>query len=125
MGIRVTCPTCNKQLNVKSFLAGKRGVCPDCHSKFEIPAGGPHNVVLEVEESESAPSVSIADPQPQSEIFAPPIQTMPLAAAPPMPSFAPAPLIAAPAIPNTAWHVCLATGERLGPLPGETLRQWI
>jgi hypothetical protein len=38
MGIRVVCPNGHK-LNVKSFLAGKRGVCPHCGAKFDIPAG--------------------------------------------------------------------------------------
>ncbi len=37
MGIRVVCPNGHK-LNVKSFLAGKRGVCPHCGAKFDIPA---------------------------------------------------------------------------------------
>src|SRR5262245_12449 len=37
MGIRVVCPNGHK-LNVKSFLAGKRGVCPHCSAKFDIPA---------------------------------------------------------------------------------------
>jgi hypothetical protein len=37
MGIRFNCPTCGKHLNIKSFLAGKRGVCPACNTKFEIP----------------------------------------------------------------------------------------
>lgn len=58
MGIRVTCPNCNKQLNVKSFLAGKRGVCPECRTKFDIPARDQHNVVLEVEDPD-LPAVAI------------------------------------------------------------------
>jgi hypothetical protein len=37
MGIRVSCPGCGKHLNLKSFLAGKRGVCPACQAKFDIP----------------------------------------------------------------------------------------
>ena len=36
MGIRFYCPNGHK-LNVKSFLAGKRGICPHCGIKFEIP----------------------------------------------------------------------------------------
>ena len=38
MGIRIVCPNGHK-LNIKSFLAGKRGVCPHCGAKFEIPVG--------------------------------------------------------------------------------------
>jgi hypothetical protein len=37
MGIRLHCPNGHK-VHVKSFLAGKRGVCPQCGSKFDIPA---------------------------------------------------------------------------------------
>lgn len=36
MGIRFYCPNGHK-LNVKTFLAGKRGICPRCGAKFEIP----------------------------------------------------------------------------------------
>ncbi len=39
MGIRFRCPNGHK-LNVKSFLAGKRGVCPDCGQTFRIPPDG-------------------------------------------------------------------------------------
>ena len=42
MGIRFTCPNGHK-LNVKEFLAGKRGVCPNCGAKFVIPAAGEAN----------------------------------------------------------------------------------
>jgi hypothetical protein len=36
MGIRLHCPNGHK-LNVKSFLAGKRGICPECGARFDIP----------------------------------------------------------------------------------------
>lgn len=38
MGIRAACPQCGHNMNLKSFLAGKRGVCPQCRAKFDIPA---------------------------------------------------------------------------------------
>ena len=37
MGIRFTCPNGHK-LHVKTFLAGKRGVCPQCGVKILIPS---------------------------------------------------------------------------------------
>ena len=37
MGIRFLCPACGHKLNVKAFLAGKRGVCPQCASGLDIP----------------------------------------------------------------------------------------
>lgn len=36
MGIRFFCPQ-GHRLHVKSFLAGKRGVCPDCGAAVDIP----------------------------------------------------------------------------------------
>jgi hypothetical protein len=36
MGIRLYCPNGHK-LNVKEFLAGRRGICPHCGASFEIP----------------------------------------------------------------------------------------
>ena len=37
MGIKFRCHACDKKLHVKSFLAGKRGVCPKCGAKVRIP----------------------------------------------------------------------------------------
>ena len=37
MGIRFYCPNGHK-LNVKSFQAGRRGICPFCGAKIIIPA---------------------------------------------------------------------------------------
>jgi hypothetical protein len=36
MGIRLLCPNGHK-VHVKAFLAGKRGVCPECGARFDIP----------------------------------------------------------------------------------------
>ena len=36
MGIRLQCPNGHK-VHVKAFLAGKRGVCPQCGATFDIP----------------------------------------------------------------------------------------
>jgi hypothetical protein len=44
MGIRFNCPNGHK-LNVKEFLAGKRGVCPQCAAKFIIPMPGEVSVI--------------------------------------------------------------------------------
>ena len=37
MGIRFICPSCDKKLNVKAYLAGKRGICPECEARIRIP----------------------------------------------------------------------------------------
>ena len=36
MGIRFQCPN-GHSLNVKQFLAGKRGICPECSARFIVP----------------------------------------------------------------------------------------
>ena len=38
MGIRFNCPN-GHNLHVKSFLAGKRAICPKCGVKLEVPGG--------------------------------------------------------------------------------------
>lgn len=37
MGIKFTCPACGRALNVKAELGGKRGRCPKCQAKIDIP----------------------------------------------------------------------------------------
>lgn len=37
MGIRFSCPNGHK-LNVKSFLAGKRAICPQCGTRVTVPS---------------------------------------------------------------------------------------
>jgi hypothetical protein len=46
MGIRFQCPN-GHPLHVKDFLAGKRGICPECDAKFVVPktSGGRVNLV--------------------------------------------------------------------------------
>src|SRR5437870_8275387 len=53
MGIKFHCPNGHK-LNVKAFLAGKKGVCPKCGAKMRIPtASEPALADSDVEEEES------------------------------------------------------------------------
>jgi hypothetical protein len=78
MGIRFQCPYCQKKLNVKSFLAGKRGICPYCDRGLQIPleseAGNgkaPHpteSVEVRTIESDSALAAQFA-----AEAFAEPL----------------------------------------------------
>lgn len=37
MGVRFACHACGKRLNIKTELAGKRGICPACSVRFRIP----------------------------------------------------------------------------------------
>lgn len=37
MGIRFACHVCERRLNIKKELAGKRGICPVCAARIRIP----------------------------------------------------------------------------------------
>src|SRR5215216_2332633 len=106
MGIRFFCPQ-GHRLNVKSFLAGKRGVCPDCGASVDIPMqsdaraaskkklakgggdedqGAKATAVLERPEADQA-EIDISLPAPQSpshnDFALPPSLESPSAALPP------------------------------------------
>ena len=54
MGIKFHCPNGHK-LNVKSFLAGKKGVCPKCGTKVRIPVVSETGLVdSELEETDAS-----------------------------------------------------------------------
>src|SRR5438045_907461 len=82
MGIKFLCPNGHK-MNVKAFLAGKRGKCPKCGASVRIPQETPasdsgEDLLGDAAEPTSAPSAAVAV------------------------SVAPAPAVAAPASPYTA-----------------------
>ncbi len=62
MGIKFRCQGCNKKLHVKTFLAGKRGVCPQCGAKIRIP--------LASEEPETSGAVTGKQEQRQNKAVA-------------------------------------------------------
>ncbi|EMI15387.1 hypothetical protein RMSM_07716 [Rhodopirellula maiorica SM1] len=67
MGIRFACHVCNKQLNIKSELAGRRGVCPSCASRFRIPLQDcPKSTPVETRKAPVAAESQAGAPQPQS-----------------------------------------------------------
>src|SRR6185369_6221372 len=58
MGIKFHCPNGHK-LNVKAFLAGKKGICPKCGTKVRIPeVSEPGLLDSEVDESDASDAVS-------------------------------------------------------------------
>jgi hypothetical protein len=63
MGIKFLCPNGHK-MNVKAFLAGKRGKCPKCGASVRIPQETPasdsgEDLLADVAEPNSAPSPAI------------------------------------------------------------------
>ena len=99
MGIRFFCPNGHK-LNVKAFLAGKRGICPECDVKFVVPlaSGG---TVAAIDENEPPPP----PPSPLAEISMPGESGIGLA--------------------TDVWHVRTGGGQQHGPATTSLLKSWI
>ncbi len=124
MGIRFYCPN-GHRLHVKSFLAGKRGICPHCAARFrippesEIPRGSPkikpnsgagaatsngkrHLTTATITASTDSP----ADAKHRSPATGPTVD--PIAEAP-----------------EAIWYVRPPSGGQFGPAKGEVMRKWI
>ena len=110
MGIRFECPN-GHRLHVKAFLAGERGICPECDARFIVPAqsGG------QATPMEEAATVE--------EVEAPPEVVTPPTAAPPLPEAAP-PLPEAHLSLPDVWYVRSAGGSQYGPADTEAIRGW-
>lgn len=145
MGIRFFCE-CGHRLNVKTFLAGKKGICPECGAKFVIP-----------EQSDpQAEKASVAPAKAQE--FEPPGEGSALLDEPAKPSLAaqnsqrpswsdanlevqsaavPALTPAAPVPPavaehdpiemagNAVWYVRHSDGGQYGPAEASIMQQWL
>lgn len=98
MGIRFLCPNGHK-LNVKTFLAGKRGICPDCDAKFVVPfeSGGR---VEPIDENEPPPAPAV------DEMLSAPVGT-PIGLA------------------DDVWHARTGTGAQHGPATLSLIKSWI
>jgi hypothetical protein len=91
MGIRFSCPN-GHRLNVKEFLAGKRGICPQCGARFVIPlndqtapamtsfAGAAENIDVLNSSEPGAQSViiAVADSPSAQSIEPPPVTLQPV-----------------------------------------------
>ena len=60
MGIRFACHQCQKPLNIKRELAGKRGVCPACGTRFRIPMDDAAQSIPVIS-SRTYPATGVAD----------------------------------------------------------------
>jgi len=124
MGIRLTCPNGHK-LHLKSFLAGRRGICPHCGARFDIPGERLPELPREAPSSFSALAA-----QARSSRERPPARHGSSAALAALDvdhllgihHEIPSAIDEAPA---ATWHVRLATGEQFGPADGPLMRQWL
>ena len=108
MGIKFRCPECDKKIHVKSYLAGKKGMCPKCNASVQIPsAGGTADDDGEADD--------IHTHQPGEDAIA----NAPTTITPARPSdpFA--------EDPTAQWYVRYTNGSQYGPTPPEEFRQWV
>ena len=92
---------------MKAFLAGKRGICPECDARFVVPteSGAPATVF------EEPPTEMTETVEPPLAVAAPPV------AAPPLPEPEP--------MPQEVWYVRPPHSvEQYGPADTETFRGW-
>ncbi len=146
MGIRFTCPNGHK-LNVKGFLAGKRGVCPHCGAKVRIPSS---EALAEDSETTAPPPTGIAagaeldlarSAAPQQRPGSATATAIPQTAArdsastavpqanptgatrsPVTPTPAQDPIAEAP---DSVWYVRPSSGGQFGPATGEVMQGWL
>lgn len=98
MGIRFACHVCTHQLNIKSELAGRRGVCPSCSSRFRIPLENAEKSTPIDEQTNSDP-VTVAATDPPATILDDDDESN--------------------------WYVRPPSGGQYGPATTELLKQWI
>ncbi len=88
MGIRFHCPNGHK-LNVKAFLAGKKGVCPDCGIKLRIPQQSEAGLGSGIDEAKLGPVNALLQPRPEMKAAAPTVSRPSAGAMTPAASVAP------------------------------------
>lgn len=134
MGIRFRCPNGHK-LNVKTFQAGMRGVCPYCGAKFTVPAEGTQPPSDQPERGEQlddgkqgeAGNVGQPPPQPvaQQTTATPPESQPPTASQPPTRDKKAALSSPLTEDPDALWYVRPPSGGQFGPADGDAMRDWI
>ena len=83
MGIRFHCPY-GHRMNVKAFLAGRRGLCPTCGAKFDIPfQSEPEALAGDATEKTGAESTDESTDQSTEESTDTIVLDLPYLAAPP------------------------------------------
>jgi uncharacterized Zn finger protein (UPF0148 family) len=139
MGIKFHCPNGHK-MNVKSFLAGKKGVCPKCGVGVEVPlvsegAEQPEAMAAASIESEAKASKTTSSESAPEEADAPAfgmgigaeiesvMATASTAGNKAKPA-APMPAVIAQD-PLAQWYTCTQTGEQYGPVTGQVLSKWL
>lgn len=125
MGIRVVCPN-GHRLNLKSHLAGRHGLCPDCGARFRIPMESTDVPLKAMPRDDASPArqPAVVDlGRPSAESPQEPLQQANVGSAGDIPvrhdDFSP----------QTVWYVQATegdkAGERFGPATGDIIQTWI
>ncbi|MEZ6119247.1 MAG: DUF4339 domain-containing protein [Pirellulaceae bacterium] len=136
MGIRFLCPNGHK-LNVKDFLAGKRGICPDCGAKFIVPEKSTEGELQRVSAVGDEHKHSVAEEaatrirhQDSSPKFTKQSDATPsINPRPPSPPSAANPSASAgdpiAEAPHATWYVRPPSGGQFGPATADVMRTWL
>ncbi|MEM9365937.1 MAG: DUF4339 domain-containing protein [Planctomycetota bacterium] len=126
MGVRFACHACGKRLNIKFELAGRRGICPQCETKFRIPREDAE-FSIPLDELETSPGSKPAS-NPESAIGTLTTgsngdsQANGIATAPTVAEAAPDSLLGGA---DATWYVRPPSGGQYGPADGLVMKQWI
>jgi hypothetical protein len=121
MGIKFHCPKGHK-LNVKAFLAGKKGVCPKCGIKPRIPTASEPGLDSDLEETDATHGEAVKSNGSGAIAAAKAPQTATAEASSAATATADDPIAEAPA---AIWYVRPPTGGQYGPARGEVMRKWL
>ncbi len=123
MGVRFACHECGRRLNVKSELAGRRGICPACSVRFRIPAHDTKtSTPIDASERPDADDSSVATAKStDATTETPQASQRPRTGAGGQQSNLDAVLGGT----SVTWYVRPSSGGQFGPADGPTLAQWI
>ncbi len=126
MGIRFYCPECGRRLNIKAFLAGKRGICPHCDSRVliplesQIPADAPK--IRPTANRRSSVSVATVDSTVEESIGRALSEDSTSLDIPSTATSVSDPIAESP---DAVWYVRPASGGQFGPARGDVMRRWL
>ncbi len=136
MGIHFACHGCGKPLNIKNDLAGRRGLCPGCNTRFRIPLSdteysspiegseeadvpqGAATAVTDANSSAVAAETTHSGTVAKNHDSGPPQQSSDAASNPDTSD-----LLDDESI--TTWYVRPPSGGQYGPATGDVLKNWI
>lgn len=129
MGIKFLCPNGHK-LNVKTFLAGKKAICPKCGAKVIVPGTSTGDDQGEGGDAAGlAAGTGMAGAPPGHPLggVGAPLQPNLNPLQPGSPASAPATAMIDPIdeAPTAVWYVRPPSGGQYGPAAGPTMRAWI